>query len=72
MPSISKYRSFVREPLGMKNIDTISGVGKVTSNRLKNKGFKRASHLVGLFMILSNSRVLFQSYLHWQLKRGIS
>lgn len=58
-----KHKDFVREPIFGKPIDAIAGVGAVYGEKLKEKGFEKASNLLGQFLCMSRDVAVFGAWL---------
>ena len=58
-----KHRAFVREPMRDKDIRQITGIGEKYGSILESKGFCKAYHLLGQYLLLSRDRTVFEAWL---------
>ena len=63
-----KTRDFIREPLKdargvYKNVDTVGGIGDKAADALHRRGFVKAFHLVGQYLVLNMNEELFKQWL---------
>ena len=67
-PKSQKEIDFIREPLYdavhiYKSADTIGGIGDNAAIVLKKRGFEKAFHLIGQYLVLDMDEQLFKKWL---------
>lgn len=68
MATSQKEQDFIREPLKdakgiYKSVDTIGGITDKAGEALKKRGFEKAFHLVGQYLVLNMDEELFIQWL---------
>ncbi|GAB1607461.1 barrier-to-autointegration factor B-like [Argonauta hians] len=63
MTTSQKYRNFVDEPMGEKDVKQLAGVGDVLGDRLIEKGFNKAYNVLGQFLLLNKDEELFKDWI---------
>ena len=58
-----KHHDFVNEPMKDKPIDAIAGISPRALEILSSKGFDKAYHLLGLYLLMSQDAVIFDEWL---------
>ncbi|CAN8009103.1 unnamed protein product [Ixodes pacificus] len=58
-----KHRNFVSEPMGEKAVTDLAGIGDVLGQRLVQKGFDKASVVLGKFLMLKKNKDLFVEWM---------
>ena len=56
---------YVRHPLCDKDINVISGVGKMTSCKLRKHGYTKAYQLLGQYLLLNKDKQMFIEWLEY-------
>ena len=59
-----KYRRFLSEPMGDKEVSALPGVTSVAGCRLRERGYATAAKVWGKFLTLQKNQELFQIWLH--------
>eukprot|EP00052_Salpingoeca_macrocollata_P030511 m.319811 g.319811 ORF g.319811 m.319811 type:complete len:100 (+) comp23478_c0_seq1:66-365(+) len=73
MSTSKKEDDFIREPLKndkgeYKDVETVGGIGPKAADALKKRGFSKAFHLLGQFMLLNMDQEMFSEWLKEQMK----
>ncbi|CAL8362972.1 unnamed protein product [Lota lota] len=58
-----KHKDFVAEPMGEKKVMALAGIGDALGRRLEEKGFDKASLVLGQFLVLNRNEKLFRDWL---------
>ncbi|XP_039761761.1 barrier-to-autointegration factor-like [Pararge aegeria] len=58
-----KHRDFVSEPIGDKHVSELSGIGKVLGERMEKGGFKKASTVLGYYLVVREDHEEFQKWM---------
>uniref|UniRef100_UPI0037E9948F barrier-to-autointegration factor-like n=1 Tax=Semicossyphus pulcher TaxID=241346 RepID=UPI0037E9948F len=58
-----KHRDFVGEPMGHKSVRDVPGIGDNLGRRLENKGFNKASDVLGQYLHVKQDTKQFGSWL---------
>uniref|UniRef100_G3MQQ4 Barrier-to-autointegration factor-like protein n=1 Tax=Amblyomma maculatum TaxID=34609 RepID=G3MQQ4_AMBMU len=58
-----KHRNFVSEPMGDKGVADLAGIDANLGMTLKEKGFDKASMILGQFLVKGRSKDAFVSWL---------
>lgn len=53
-----KHRTFVAEPMGEKKVTELAGIGPALGGRLTEKGYSKASTVLGKFLIFRKDEKL--------------
>jgi len=59
----TKHKEFIREPMRDKDVRCIAGIGEKYGNILESKGFCKAYHVLGQYLLLSRDISLFEQWL---------
>uniref|UniRef100_A0A8C6CYM8 Barrier-to-autointegration factor n=1 Tax=Moschus moschiferus TaxID=68415 RepID=A0A8C6CYM8_MOSMO len=63
-PKVKSLRHFRTEPTGEKSVGSLARAGKDLGNKLEERGFDKAYHVVlGQFLLLKKDEELFQEWL---------
>ena len=54
---------FVSEPIGNKPATDLPGIGAKLGKNLSDKGFDKANHVLGHFLLLKRNHYLFEEWL---------
>ncbi|XP_064175843.1 barrier-to-autointegration factor-like [Anguilla rostrata] len=65
MSSTSKrHETFLTGPMGEKPVMALPGISTVSAAKLEEKGFKKANHILGQFLVLDKDERRFKEWLH--------
>ena len=59
-----KYRNFISEPMGGKNVTELPGIGSAYGAILCANGFDTADTVLGQFLVLKRNEEMFKAWLH--------
>uniref|UniRef100_A0A6M2DF72 Barrier-to-autointegration factor-like protein n=1 Tax=Xenopsylla cheopis TaxID=163159 RepID=A0A6M2DF72_XENCH len=63
MSTTQKHRNFVSEPMGNKLVTDLAGIGPTLGKRLADKGYYKASTVLGKFLALDKDEDKFKPWL---------
>ncbi|CAF0725247.1 unnamed protein product [Adineta steineri] len=61
-----KFREFMAEPLGEKNIRDVPGIGDVLGTKLSDAGYEKANTLFGKYLLCNKDVEQFQDWIQTQ------
>ncbi len=67
MSTSQKHADFVRETMKDKPVEAIAGIGDRPKAILGEKGFDKAYHLLGQFLVLSKDPTVFDAWLQTEV-----
>jgi hypothetical protein len=62
-----KFLNFVNNRMQNKEIDMVYGIGAIYGEKLRAKGFEKAYHLLGQFLVMSRDQEVFISWLQKEI-----
>ncbi|XP_068590594.1 barrier-to-autointegration factor-like [Cebidichthys violaceus] len=58
-----KHQDFVGEPMGDKCVTSLSGIGEILGEKLRQQGFDKAYVVLGQFLLLKKDPEMFTEWL---------
>ena len=67
MSTSQKHADFVHERMREKPVEAIDGIADKAKSILNEKGFEKAYHLLGQFLVLSKDELIFDAWLQTEV-----
>ncbi|XP_077538044.1 barrier-to-autointegration factor-like [Haemaphysalis longicornis] len=58
-----KHRNFVSEPMRSKRVTELAGIGEALGERLQDRGYDKASNVLGQYLVLRQDRTRFVDWM---------